>query len=101
MTSKPMTSIQACLNMLKNLPDSKAEIRRVKILIACHEWTEERDIAEKANLANLIGNGALMLRDLGLLERKQELKQYDTKKQPVYLYKTTPKGIELLTKMMK
>ena len=96
-----MNNILAFIKLIKNLPDTLNEIRRVKILIACYEWTEERDIAEKANLANLIGNGALMLRDLGLLERKQELKQYDTKKQPVYLYKTTPKGIELLIKMMK
>ena len=96
-----MTSIQAALNLLKNLPDSINEIRRIKILIACHEWTEERAIAKKANLKNMIGNGAGMLFDLGLLERKQEFKMYQKEKRYVYIYRTTPEGIKILTQLMK
>jgi hypothetical protein len=96
-----MNPIEACLAMLKNLPDSKNEIRRVKILIACYDWTESKQIAKKAGLKCLTNNGALTLKQQGFLERKHEYKLYGTHKRLVYLYKTTPKGIELITKLLK
>ena len=96
-----MTNIQACLNMLKNLPDSKSEIRKIKILIACHEWTESRQIAQKAGLKCLTNNGVLALKQDGLLERKLKSKRYSESTRKVHIYKTTPKGIEIITQLMK
>jgi hypothetical protein len=96
-----MTTIQACLNMLKNLPDSKAEIRRVKILIACHEWTESKQIPKKAGLKCMTNNGAMTLQQQGFLERKHEHKLYSSGKRTVHVYRTTPKGIAIITELMK
>jgi hypothetical protein len=96
-----MTTIQACLNMLKNLPDSKAEIRRVKILIACHEWTESKQIITKAGLTRITHNGALGLLKQGLLERKLATKTYGRTKHQIHVYRTTPKGIAIITELMK
>lgn len=87
--------------MLKNLPDSKAEIRRVKILIACYDWTESKQIITKAGLTRITHNGALGLLKQGLLERKLASKTYGRTKHQIHVYRTTSKGIAIITELMK
>jgi len=97
-----MNPIDACLKMLKNLPVKRREIERIKILIACYDWTKSREIRTKAGLADTVANGAQRLAKEGWLECKKEMTvSGERTKRLAYFYRTTKKGTDYLAQLLK
>jgi hypothetical protein len=98
-----MTSIQAALNLLRNIKPTKAEICKAKILLAAHgEWVTSKQIREKANFKDWPYLGLMHLAKEGLIEERRfmHLVECGAKCYRRH-YRTTAKGTKHLTQLMK
>jgi hypothetical protein len=95
--------INKVLNMLRNMRPSSKDLVKIKVLMACYDgWKSTHDIRKIAKLGlqvELRLNG-LMMDDLLECERFKLLtatEKYYKRNE----YRTTKKGVEYLTRLMK
>ena len=98
-----MTSIEAALNLLRNIKPTKKEVCKVKILLSAHgEWVTSKHIRANANFKGWQCLSLVKLMNEGYLEQRRMMHIVNSgKKCPCMFYRCTAKGTKYVTKLMK